>query len=87
MILWLLLAASVMAAAASGAAAQGSTDRPIRIVSGTQTGTSGHPYSAHYVDQLDAWAAGETFPWPFSRGAVEQARQDELILSPQGSSG
>ena len=52
-----------------------------------QTGTSGHPYSAHYVDQLDAWAAGETFPWPFSRGAVEQARQDELILSPQGSSG
>ena len=53
----------------------------------TQTGTSGHPYSAHYVDQLDAWAAGETFPWPFSRGAVEQARQDELILSPQGSSG
>ncbi|HEU4997636.1 MAG TPA: penicillin acylase family protein [Lapillicoccus sp.] len=51
----------------------------------TQTGTSGHPYSAHYVDQLDAWAAGETFAWPFSRGAVEQARQDELILSPQGA--
>ena len=53
----------------------------------TQTGTSGHPYSAHYVDQLDAWAAGETFPWPFSRGAVEQSREDELMLSPQGSSG
>ena len=53
----------------------------------TQTGTSGHPYSAHYVDQLDAWAAGETFPWPFSRGAVERAREDELMLSPQGSSG
>ena len=50
-----------------------------------QTGTSGHPYSAHYIDQIDAWAAGETFPWPFSRGAVEQARQDELILSPQGA--
>ncbi|HWI33470.1 MAG TPA: penicillin acylase family protein [Lapillicoccus sp.] len=48
----------------------------------TQTGTSGHPYSAHYVDQLDAWAAGETFPWPFSRGAVEQARQEELVLTP-----
>src|SRR5690349_10314590 len=40
MILRLLLAASVMATAASSAAAQG-TDRPIRIVSGTQTGTSG----------------------------------------------
>jgi penicillin G amidase len=48
----------------------------------TQTGTSGHPYSAHYVDQLDAWAAGETFPWPFSRGAVEQAREEELVLTP-----
>jgi penicillin amidase len=52
----------------------------------TQTGTSGHPYSAHYVDQLDPWAAGETFPWPFSRGAVEQARQEELVLTPQDAS-
>lgn len=52
----------------------------------TQTGTSGHPYSAHYVDQLDPWAAGETFPWPFSRGAVEQARQEELVLTPQNAS-
>jgi penicillin amidase len=50
-----------------------------------QTGTSGHSFSAHYIDQIDAWAAGETFPWPFSRGAVEQARQEELILSPQGA--
>jgi penicillin amidase len=52
----------------------------------TQTGTSGHPFSAHYVDQLDAWAAGETFPWPFSRGAVEQGRQEELVLTPQDAS-
>jgi len=52
----------------------------------TQTGTSGHPYSSHYVDQLDAWAAGETFPWPFSRGAVEQARQEDLVLTPQDAS-
>jgi penicillin amidase len=51
----------------------------------TQTGTSGHPYSPHYVDQVDAWAAGETFSWPFSRGAVEQAGQDKLVLTPQGA--
>jgi penicillin amidase len=51
----------------------------------TQTGTSGHPYSAHYIDQLDRWAAGETYPWPFSRGAVDAAEEDSLVLSPRGS--
>ena len=28
------------------------------------TGTSGHPGSPHYADQLRAWADGRTFPWP-----------------------
>lgn len=37
------------------------------------TGVSGHPASAYYSDQLEAWAAGEAFPWPFSRDAVEEA--------------
>ncbi|MFI6428419.1 penicillin acylase family protein [Promicromonospora sp. NPDC050880] len=46
------------------------------------TGTSAHPASAHYDDQLAAWAAGETFPWPFSRDAVAAAQEDELILTP-----
>jgi len=46
------------------------------------TGTSGHPASAHYDDQLGAWAAGETFPWPFSPEAVSAAEEDELILTP-----
>jgi penicillin amidase len=46
------------------------------------TGTSGHPASEHYDDQLDAWAAGETFPWPFSAEAVEAAQEDELTLTP-----
>lgn len=46
------------------------------------TGTSAHPASAHYQDQLDAWATGETFPWPFSAEAVDAAEQDELILTP-----
>ncbi|MCP2264604.1 penicillin acylase family protein [Promicromonospora thailandica] len=46
------------------------------------TGTSAHPASAHYADQLAAWAAGETFPWPFSAEAVSAAQEDELILTP-----
>ncbi|MFI9486987.1 penicillin acylase family protein [Promicromonospora sp. NPDC052451] len=46
------------------------------------TGTSAHPASAHYDDQLAAWAAGETFPWPFSRDAVAAAQENELILTP-----
>lgn len=46
------------------------------------TGTSAHPASEHYDDQLGAWAAGETFPWPFSPEAVDAAEQDELILTP-----
>jgi penicillin G amidase len=46
------------------------------------TGASGHPASEHYDDQLGAWAAGETFPWPFSTEAVDAAQEDELILTP-----
>lgn len=46
------------------------------------TGTSAHPASEHYQDQLDAWATGETFPWPFSAEAVEAAQVDELTLTP-----
>jgi penicillin amidase len=46
------------------------------------TGTSAHPASEHYDDQLDAWAAGETFPWPFSAEAVDAAEVDELTLTP-----
>ncbi|MEU4364204.1 penicillin acylase family protein [Promicromonospora sp. NPDC023987] len=46
------------------------------------TGTSAHPASEHYDDQLDAWANGETFSWPFSAEAVDAAQEDELILTP-----
>jgi penicillin amidase len=50
-----------------------------------QTGNSGHPYDAHYVDQTDAWVKNQTYPWPFSTQAVRAAGGDELILSPDGS--
>ena len=48
-----------------------------------QTGASGHPYSPHYVDQTDAWARGESYPWPSSEGAVRAAKQEELTLTPR----
>lgn len=48
-----------------------------------QTGSSGHPFDAHYVDQTDAWVKNETYPWPFSEKAVRDGGGDELILSPR----
>ncbi len=44
------------------------------------TGQSGHAYDDHYSDQIDAWAANETFAWPFSPAAVREATDDELTL-------
>ncbi len=46
------------------------------------TGQSGHAYDDHYSDQIDAWAANETFGWPFSATAVREATDDELTLVP-----
>ncbi len=46
------------------------------------TGISGHPWSPHYGDQFEAWAKGESFAWPFSRGAVEASSRDTLVLTP-----
>jgi penicillin amidase len=46
------------------------------------TGQSGHAYDDHYSDQIDAWAANETFAWPFSPTAVREATDDELTLVP-----
>lgn len=48
-----------------------------------QTGNSGHPNHPNYVDQLDTWAAGASFPWPFTKGAVDAAHQYELTLTPK----
>jgi penicillin amidase len=46
------------------------------------TGTSGHPGSVHYADQLTSWAEGRTYPWPFSEDAVDDAAEDVLELEP-----
>jgi len=50
-----------------------------------QTGNSGHPYDANYVDQADAWVKNETYPWPFSQKAVRDGGGDELTLIPDAS--
>jgi penicillin amidase len=47
-------------------------------------GQSGHPLSAHYLDLLDGWVAGEYFPLLFSRPAIERETAGWLILSPAG---
>jgi penicillin amidase len=46
------------------------------------TGNSGHAFNPNYVDQLDAWATGEQYPWPFGRTAVLQAGVETLTLTP-----
>ena len=48
----------------------------------TLTGASGHPASAHYADQLGAWAEGASYPWPFTAEAVDGAAADRLTLTP-----
>lgn len=48
------------------------------------TGVSGHPASPFYDDQMAAWAAGEAFPWPFSRAAVDEATASTRTLRAPG---
>jgi penicillin G amidase len=50
-----------------------------------QSGNSGHPYDAHYVDQADAWVTNQTFAWPFSEKAVRDGAGDALTLTPDAS--
>ena len=47
-----------------------------------QTGNSGHPFSDHYDDQVEAWLDGRTFPWPSSRKEVVKSTEDTLTLVP-----
>jgi penicillin amidase len=47
-----------------------------------QTGESGHPGHANYDDQVDAWASGQTFDWPFTRAAVDRETAQTLTIDP-----
>jgi penicillin amidase len=46
------------------------------------TGNSGHAYNKNYSDQIDAWVAGDQYPWAFSREAVRAEATDVLRLMP-----
>ena len=46
------------------------------------TGQSGHPFNAHYDDQIELWLNGEYLPMRSSRAAVEDAAVDHLLLQP-----
>ena len=34
--------------------------------------------------ELTIWVDGETLPWAYTRGAVEAAAEDRLVLTPAG---
>jgi penicillin amidase len=53
-----------------------------RSMLNTVTGQSGNFLSPYYVDQWEAWYEGNTFPFPFSKQAVENARVHQLTLQP-----
>jgi len=46
------------------------------------SGTSGHPTSRHFADQVAAWRDGEWFAWPVTRASVDAAARDTLTLAP-----
>ena len=48
-----------------------------------QTGQSGHAGHPHYVDQLDTWASGGAFAWPFSAASVTAAASERITLVPK----
>ena len=46
------------------------------------SGSSGHAFHEHYVDQLPLWAAGRTPPWAFDDEVVTMSTEDTLTLRP-----
>ncbi|MET0742048.1 MAG: penicillin acylase family protein [Microvirga sp.] len=46
-------------------------------------GQSGNPYSPHYRDLASFWATGDYVPLLYSRGAVEKAASERMLLSPR----
>ena len=47
------------------------------------TGESGNFLSPNYMDQWQAWYTGYTFPFPFSKTAVENSAAHRLMLEPK----
>jgi len=47
-----------------------------------QAGNSGHAFHPNYNDQVEVWLEGGSYPWPYSREAVEETAVDRLTLTP-----
>lgn len=45
-----------------------------------QSGSSGHAFHRNYDDQFELIRRGEMRPWQFTRGRVEAAQEEELLL-------
>lgn len=50
------------------------------------TGTSGHAFHKHYVDQAEDWTEGNQYPWSYSTEAIENATETTLTLQPADGS-
>ncbi len=48
------------------------------------SGQSGHPFDAHYLDQVDLWRSGRLTPMRWDRAAVRRDAQASLVLEPPG---
>jgi penicillin amidase len=45
-------------------------------------GQSGHPFDAHYDDQIAAYRAGRTYPFPWTAAAIDGQAVERLTLRP-----
>lgn len=55
---------------------------PPALMQVDSAGTSGHPGSAHYCDQLPTWLAGHHHLIAFDRAQIEQKAAGRLVLKP-----
>ena len=46
------------------------------------TGQSGHAYSSHYQDMIEAWVSGEYWPMRWDRTDIERNSEGTLLLRP-----
>ncbi len=60
----------------------GELDRSMTV---NTTGNSGHAYSSHYQDQIEAWRTGALFPMRWDRSTIEADAEGTLVLVPDGS--
>lgn len=56
---------------------------PDSAVAVLPAGQSGHPFDPHYDDQVDAYLAGRTYPFPWTAEAIGRQAVERLVLRPE----